>query len=134
MFDHETNTVFFASCLKDRYPEVFHESAQFLKENGVSVRLVESSNLWCRDYMPAQTPSGKFSKFKYIYDRRYPWLKPPAHDQFNAKHSPIVLDGGNCQRYGEQVIMTTVVLKQNPGLKLSRLEEILQSEITLIPC
>ncbi|MGA2465513.1 MAG: agmatine deiminase family protein [Thermodesulfobacteriota bacterium] len=126
--------VYFSDALK-RYPEVFNEAVEFLKKNGIAVRLIEGTrNIWTRDFMPIQV-GYRLIKFRYIPDKRYPQLKVPhsCYEQLYPIYSNIILDGGNVVRRGDKTILTKKVLKKNPGLKLTKLEKILQSEVTLIP-
>lgn len=129
-----SETVYFSSALS-RYPDLLDEAASFLKENGVTVKLVEGTkNIWIRDWACLQI-GDHFVKFRYIPDKKYPQLKvlPSCYEQFDPIHSNVILDGGNVVKRGDKAILTKKVLKDNPGLNISKLEKLLEAEITLIP-
>jgi hypothetical protein len=134
-FDHETNTIFFADCLRERYPSVFWEASVFLIANGITVKTIKyTKNIWCRDYMPIQV-GDHFVKFRYA-DSNFKHRKPPipsCYRQFDPIISDILLDGGNIMRCGYKAFITEKVKWDNPGLKVSKLEELLETEVVLIP-
>ena len=134
-YDHQTNVVYFAWCLGNRYPQLFKEAISFLEDNNVQVKLIENTqNIWCRDYMPIQV-GDHFVKFRYadsnFKHRRKP--DPSCYKQFDPIPSKILLDGGNVMRWGDKAILTEMVMKDNPGLKVTQLEELLEAEVILIP-
>ena len=49
----------------------------------------------------------------------------------------LFLDGGNCVRCGDKVVMTDKVISDNPNWRpvalLNRLEEAIQTEVILLP-
>ena len=55
--------VYIANSL-NRYPLVYNPLITNLKANGIEVEILDSTNIWVRDYMPIQTKNG-FIKFKY---------------------------------------------------------------------
>jgi agmatine deiminase len=134
-FDKYTDTVYFAACLKERYPSIFAESVIFLKSQGVKVKLLKGTeNIWCRDYMPVQV-GDHFVKFRYA-DSNFKHRKKPdpsLYKQFDCIPSNIYLDGGNIMRFGYKTFITEQVMKDNPGLKVTKLEGLLESEIILLP-
>ena len=139
--------VYIANSLK-RYPLVYHPLITNLKVNGIEVEILDTLNIWTRDYMPIQTRTG-FVKFKYKtlkyekysqlrIDFEYPyWVS--ALKRFNSlKYSNIILDGGNCQMNPEKdvAIITDVVFKNNPEYKkeelVNKLTELLDAKIIII--
>jgi len=140
--------VYVAESLK-RYPLVYYPLITNLKANGIEVELLDTLNIWTRDYMPIQTKTG-FVKFKYktLKYEQYPQLRidfdspywVPLFKRFNnLQYSNIVLDGGNCQMNLEKdvAIITDVVIKNNPdytrkGL-LEELSKLLEAKIIIIP-
>jgi agmatine/peptidylarginine deiminase len=140
--------VYVAESLK-RYPLVYYPLITNLKANGIEVELLDTLNIWTRDYMPIQTKTG-FVKFKYktLKYEQYPQLRidfdspywVPLFKRFNnLQYSNIVLDGGNCQMNLEKdvAIITDVVIKNNPEYKrddlLEELSELLRAKIIIIP-
>jgi agmatine deiminase len=145
MKDADCNVVYIAEAL-NRHPEVFNGMRDALRFVNVDCRVLDTSNIWVRDWAPIQTPSG-FVKFQYkapgLGYEAYPQLVvpdsvwEPLENYGRIERSDIVLDGGNVVRYGDRVIMTRMVFEHNPGIdpgvlayKLGRL---LEAEIVFIP-
>lgn len=58
--------VYLSGLLEDQYPECFNRLISVLKKHGVDYRLLKGTkDIWCRDYMPIQTESGKLIQFRY---------------------------------------------------------------------
>ena len=145
MRDCESNVVYVTEALK-RYPAVFDGIAAALAEVGVERRIIKGTkNVWCRDYFPLQVKD-YFVRFAYKsglsnYDlAQYPQLVVPEscfEGIGKVVKSDIVLDGGNAQRYGDRVIMTTIVHEHNPDWGRRRLIDqlvgLLQADIVFIP-
>lgn len=138
-------TVYIAEALR-RYPIIYLSIGMACRECGINHGIImDTPNIWARDYMPVQTDSG-FVKFRYksglsTYDiKKYPQLKvlEKCWDWLpNVKTSEIVLDGGNCVRGGDKFYITDIVFKHNPRYRkiiiLNRLEKILGGQVILIP-
>jgi len=140
--------VYIANSLK-RYPLVYHPLITNLKANGIEVEILDSTNIWVRDYMPIQTKN-EFIKFTYKtlgYDE-WPQLKiDPDSDYWlavfgkfkNLINTDIILDGGNCQMNRERdvAVITDVVFKNNPEYKnedlIDTLSELLDARVIIIP-
>ena len=141
MTDFACNTVFIPACLI-RYPETYGRLCSKLSTAGVHVQAIyDTANVWARDYMPVQTPTG-FVKFRYVKDfEKYPHLH--VNDLCwrtllqGVTISDIALDGGNVVRHGDRILMTEQVFKDNPGVNrtvlLDNLETLLGAEIICIP-
>lgn len=142
------NIVFIANSLQ-RYPLVYNSLITNLKVNGIKVEVLDTSNIWTRDYMPIQTRNG-FVKFQYktLKYEQFPQLridfKSPywisVLNRFNElKFSDIVLDGGNCQMNSKRdiAVITDVVFKNNSEYKkedlINKLSELLDTKIIIIP-
>jgi len=140
--------VYIANSL-NRYPLVYHPLITNLKANGIEVEILDSTNIWVRDYMPVQTKNG-FVKFKYktlAYDE-WPQLKiDPDSDYWlavfgklnNLINTDIILDGGNCQMNPQRdvAVITDVVFKNNPEYEkeylINKLSELLDAKVIIIP-
>lgn len=140
--------VYIAHSLK-RYPLVYNPLITNLKANGIEVEILDSTNIWVRDYMPLQTKNG-FIKFKYktlAYDE-WPQLKIDADSDYwlavfgkfkNLINTDIILDGGNCQMNPERdiAVITDVVFKNNPEYEkedlINKLSELLDARVIIIP-
>lgn len=140
--------VYIATSLK-RYPLVYHPLITNLKANGIEVEILDSANIWVRDYMPVQIKNG-FIKFKYktLAYEEWPQLTiDPDSDYWlyvfgkfrNLIKTDIILDGGNCQMNPERdvAIITDVVFKNNPeyeeGYLINKLSELLDAKVIIIP-
>jgi agmatine deiminase len=111
--------------------------------NGIDVHIISGTkNVWCRDWMPVQTPGGfvKFTYKGYGMLEKYPQLRVDEHcwgDFADAFRSDIILDGGNVVRWGDRVLMTDIVFTHNPGydrtLLRDTLSDLLEAEIIFLP-
>ncbi len=140
--------VYIANSL-NRYPLVYNPLITNLKVNGIEVEILDSTNIWVRDYMPIQTKNG-FIKFKYktlAYDE-WPQLKIDPHSDYwlavfgkfkNLINTDIILDGGNCQMNPRRdvAVITDVVFKNNPDYGkedlTNKLSELLDAKVIIIP-
>jgi agmatine/peptidylarginine deiminase len=142
-YDSDTNTVCIADALR-RYPDVAKSIVGALGEYGINHKIIKGTkNIWVRDYMPLQVDD-RYVKFIYkgygaSYDK-YPQLYAPDSCfgfLSNVVLSDIVLDGGNCQRYGNKAIITDIIFKQNPNIDrdklMEKLSSLLRSDIIIIP-
>ncbi|MDE5857596.1 MAG: agmatine deiminase family protein [Muribaculaceae bacterium] len=145
--ENGTQVVYLSSLLADRYPETCNRLTDILTKHNISFAFLEDTkDIWCRDYMPVQTPSGKLIQFKY--DPSY--LKEPKYaesrsdvryvDDVNGFHpifSDINLDGGNVVMYENRAIITDRVFSENPDWErdklIDELSKLLECEIIIIP-
>lgn len=141
-YDSNTNVVYIAEAFQ-RYREVFDQLRGILADNGIKYKLIRGTrNVWCRDYFPLQV-NDKFIKFVYKYQElidKYPQLE--VSDKCwrhlgNIVESNIVLDGGNCVRYGDKAIITDIVFRHNREMKkkvvLAELERLLEAQVIIVP-
>ena len=58
--------VYLSGLLEEQFPECFNRLTSILKKHGVEYRLLKGTkDIWCKDYMPIQTESGKLIQFRY---------------------------------------------------------------------
>lgn len=143
----DSEVVYLSALLASQYPETCKRLTDILNKHNIPFAFLEGTkDIWCRDYMPVQTPSGKLIQFKY--DPSY--LKGPkySNSRSDVKHvnevngitpifSDINLDGGNVVMYGNKAIITDRVFSENPdwtedNLK-TELAKLLECEIIIIP-
>lgn len=140
-------TVYLSELLETRYSGTCKRLTDILKRHNIPFAFLKGTkDIWCRDYMPVQTPSGKLIQFRY--DPSY--LKDPQYsdsrsivehvdkvNNINPIYSDINLDGGNVVMHGNKAIITDRVFSENPDWTeealLSELSNILECEITIIP-
>lgn len=142
-----SEVVYLSSLMASQYPETCKRLTDILNKHNITFAFLEGTkDIWCRDYMPVQTLSGKLIQFKY--DPSY--LKDPkySNSRSDVRHvdeingitpffSDINLDGGNVVMYGNKAIITDRVFYENPGwseenLK-AELSKLLECEIIVIP-
>jgi len=139
--------VYLSALLASRYPETCKSLTEILNRHNVPFAfLEETKDIWCRDYMPVQTPSGKLIQFKY--DPSY--LRDPKYfdSRSDVKHvdlannihpifSNINLDGGNVVMFGKKAIITDRIFNENPDWDKEKLKaelsKLLECEIIIIP-
>ena len=62
----EGQVVYMSELLKTNYPETCSRLIKILEMHDVKYAFLKGTkDIWCRDYMPIQTESGKFIQFKY---------------------------------------------------------------------
>lgn len=120
-------TVYYARALREQYPDVVRIIDNRLSERDIDFVELDSSNLWCRDYMPIKT-GDCYTKFNYKRNPKFPWLEvnPECWSFVNAKVSDIYLDGGNTVQNEDTVFMTKQVFKNNPTISSVDLEQFLK--------
>ena len=145
----EESTVYLSDKLPERYPQICENLTNILKKHNVNYTFVEGTrDIWCRDYMPIQTKSGKFIQFKYepSYLRKDNGWDESRSDveevcrlnNIDAEPSNINLDGGNVLICGDRAIISDRVFSENQDWNrenlVSELKKQLEcEEIIIIP-
>ena len=146
--DNLTNTVFFSARLRFAYPNLFKSISAELQKRGILHDLLwETNDIWCRDYMPVQTESGKFIQF--TYDPSYlkgkkEWEESRSDvkkvckiNGIDATESDINLDGGNVLICSKRAIISDRLYSENPQKTkeelVEKLSKLLDCEIIIIP-
>lgn len=142
-----TQTVYMSKLLASRYPETCKKLTDILIKHNIPFSFLEGTrDIWCRDYMPVQTPSGKLVQFRYNPS----YLNGPEYtesrsdvrhvDEINGIEpifSDINLDGGNVVMYGKKAIITDRIFSENPDRNREELvhdlSRLLECEIIIIP-
>ncbi len=136
-------TVYMSELLKSRHPEVGKRLVSILEKHNVNYSFIQGTkDIWCRDYMPVQTQSGKFIQFKY--DPSYLKGKQEWEDsrsdtkeilekndwlqKINIKESDINLDGGNVLICDGRAILSDRIFTENPD----RDKESLKKELSVL--
>lgn len=143
-----TQTVYLSELLKTKYPNTCDSLTQILDKHGVKYNFLKGTNdIWCRDYMPIQTPSGKLIQFKYdpSYLRgRKEWeesrsdvKKVCRENHIDAQFSDINIDGGNVLICDGRAILSDRIFSENPEWNkeklVDELSKLLECEIIIIP-
>ena len=146
------NTVYVSSLLKEKFPQEANELFSILAKHKIAVKeLSHTKDIWCRDYMPVQTKSGKLIQFKYepsYLKGNKEWEESKCDvrevceaNGFTPIYSDIILDGGNVLQCDGRVIVTDRIFaenKDNPPYSnketlIKKLEELLEAEVIVIP-
>ena len=146
--DNEGQTVFMSELLMSRYPETCKNLIKILEKHLVKYSFNKGTrDIWCRDYMPVKTESGKFIQF--TYDPSYlkgkrEWEESRSDvreicklNNIDATFSDINLDGGNVLICEGRAIISDRVFSENPtrdkSSLINELSELLECEILIIP-
>lgn len=141
--------LYFSALLWERHPNICKRLIALLEEHNVPLYFLQSTrDIWCRDYMPVQTTSGKLVQFRY--DPSYLHGKP----EWESSHtnpgevcdvngikpdlfSDINLDGGNVLLCGDRAVISDRVFSENPDRDkqslIAELANLLEAEIIIIP-
>ena len=145
--EKESQVVYMSVLLASQYPETCKRLTDILNKHNIPFAFLEGTkDIWCRDYMPVQTPSGKLIQFRYepsyLNDPKYSDSRSDVKhvDKVNGitpTFSDINLDGGNVVMYGNKAIITDRIYSENPGVSREdlrkQLAELLECEIIIIP-
>lgn len=141
--------VYLSALLRERYPATCERLTTILDKHGVAYRfLAGTRDIWCRDYMPVQTASGKLVQFRYepSYLKGKPeWelSRSDVHEVCRVNGitpdeiSNINLDGGNVLLCGNRAIVSDRIFSENPDRTrdalIAELARLLEAEIIIIP-
>ena len=148
--DFQTNAVFFSDLLPKKCPILYNSIDKILSDNGIDHRLLaNTTDIWCRDYMPIQQSEKHFVFYKYNPDYlQTPYYKRTITDvnsignidclrQEKVTNLDLVLDGGNIVKCDDKIIMTKKVFAENKDKKqkdvIRMLEEAFQCDIIFLP-
>ena len=140
--------VYMSELLKTNYPETCSRLIKILEMHDVKYAFLKGTkDIWCRDYMPIQTESGKFIQFKY--DPSYlkgnkEWEASRSDvkevcrvNGIEAQFSDINLDGGNVLICDGRAILSNRIFSENSNWDkeklVSELSKLLECEIIIIP-
>lgn len=149
----DNEIVYMSELLLSKYPETCKNLIAILEKHHVNYSFIKGTkDIWCRDYMPVQTKSGKLVQFKY--DPSYlkgnkDWgdsrsdveeirAKNDWLNKYVIEKSDINLDGGNVLICDGRAILSDRLFSENPDFDkeslLKRLSELLECEdIIIIP-
>lgn len=141
-------TVYMSELLMTKFPETCKRLIAILEKHHVNYSWIKGTNdIWCRDYMPVQTESGKFIQFTYDpsylkgkkewEESRSDVKKVCKMNGIDATYSDINLDGGNVLICDKRAIISDRIYTENPNYDKDTLEkklsELLDCEIIIIP-
>ena len=141
-------TVYLSALLKTKYPDTCERLTQILEKHHIKYGFLEGTkDIWCRDYMPVQTKSGKLIQFKYEpsylrkdneWDESRSDVKEICRlNNIDAEPSDINLDGSNVLICDDRAIISDRVFSENKDWNREKLVEelgrLLECEIIIIP-
>ena len=141
-------TVYLSALLKTKYPDTCERLIQIIEKHHIKYGFLEGTkDIWCRDYMPVQTKSGKLIQFKYEpsylrkdneWDESRSDVKEICRlNNIDAEPSDINLDGGNVLICDDRAIISDRVFSENKDWNREKLVEelgrLLECEIIIIP-
>ena len=145
---HNEQTVYLSELLLNKYPETCKNLITILEKHHVKYSFIKGTkDIWCRDYMPVQTESGKFIQFRYEpsylkgkkewEDSRSDVKEVCRLNNINATFSDINLDGGNVLICDGRAILSDRIFSENPNYEndslINELSKLLECEIIIIP-
>lgn len=138
--DNQTNFVFLADTLPNKYPKFYKNFEKLLLESNIQFGLLPNTkDVWAVDYMPIQTDLNKFIRF--VYNPSYLKSKQDLETISDVEticseigietiKTDVVIDGGNIVRAKNKVIMTDRIFGENPHYEpqrlISEIHELLQ--------
>ena len=141
--------VYLSGLLEEQFPECFNRLTSVLKKHSVEYRLLKGTkDIWCKDYMPIQTESGKLIQFRYEpsylkgnkewEDSRSDVREVCRLNGFEPVFSNINLDGGNVLLCSGRAIVSDRIFTENPEYTdkqqlVKDLSELLEAEVIIIP-
>ena len=142
------NKVYVSSILKEKFPHAAEELFSVLRKHKVAFKeLINTRDIWCRDYMPVQNRKGELIQFTYnpSYlkgNKEWEESRSDVHEVCSANSitpifSDINIDGGNVVLFGDKAILTDRIFQENPdyekNILVSELEELLKAKVIIIP-
>lgn len=140
--------VYMSELLKERHAETCNRLLQILNKYHVHYKWIKGTkDIWCRDYMPVQTESGKFIQFRYepsYLKGKKEWEESRSDtkqicrdNKIDATFSDINLDGGNVLICDGRAIISDRLFSENPDRDkdslVRELAILLECEIIIIP-
>lgn len=141
-------TVYMSELLMTKFPETCKRLIAILEKHHVNYSwIIGTKDIWCRDYMPIQTESGKFIQFTYnpsYLKGKKEWEESRSDvkevcklNGIDATESDINLDGGNVLICNKRAIISDRIYSENPEKPkeelVRKLSELLDCEIIIIP-
>jgi agmatine deiminase len=148
--DNQTNKVYFSEQSEKHFPKRFSDLKKIIEEAGYFVHVIsKTKDYYCRDYMPVQVDVEDFVQFvfrpeAYLKPEEYKFITNPVVVNLTNKivqpsYSPVLLDGGNIVKWGNKVIITDRVIKDNeyqfgtPEAVIAQLVKDLKCRVIIIP-
>ena len=140
-------TVYMSEKLMTKFPDACNRLIGILEKHSVKHAFLKGTkDIWCRDYMPVQTESGKFIQFQYnpsYLKGNKDWEESRTDveevcrmNNIHAQISDINLDGGNVLICEGRAILSDRIFSENPDKTrnelIDELGKLLECEIIII--
>ena len=120
----ECEKIWFSPLLERQFPEAFKEIIRALEDSALKYGLLDNtSDIWCRDYMPVKGADGEMVLFRYFpsYLRNSEKGRKSITGQDaifkclgrKCKTSAIILDGGAIEIHKDQGIVSDRLFRDN---------------------
>ncbi len=141
-------TVYLSELLKTKYPSTCADLIEILEKHNVKYDFLKGTkDIWCRDYMPIQTRTGKFIQFRYDpsylkgnkewKDSRSDVKEVCRLNNIDAQFSDINIDGGNVLLFDDRAILSDRIFSENLNWDkeslINEISNLLECEIIIIP-
>lgn len=141
-------TVYMSEQLMSKFPETCKNLIKILERHHVNYSFIKGTkDIWCRDYMPVQTESGRLIQFKYdpsYLKGKKEWEESRSDvkeicrlNNIDAIFSDINLDGGNVLICDGRAIISDRIFTENQTYDkdslVNELSRLLECEIIIIP-
>ena len=132
--------IYLSDKLPEFYPSFHRHFTKALNDAGEQYDyLTGTADVWCRDYMPVKTRSGKFVQFTYdpsylsgIDEYKTDPAVPVEALGLNIFRSYFTLDGGNVTFAGGKVFITIRAFGDNWDLEKEWLEHLFDMDVVLV--
>ena len=131
----ETNYLYFSNLLPVFHPKLWAKIEKVLKELKINFSfLLNTKDIWCRDYMPVQVTRYKLIQFKYdpTYLNNFSSLKTNPYSVITnmtikdfVKFSDLILDGGSLVFSKNTILISDFVFKENTFLSKEKILNII---------
>ena len=144
---NDGQTVYMSELLMSKYPESCKKLIAILEKHNVKYSFLKGTkDIWCRDYMPIQTESGRLVQFRYepsyLKGEKWDSVRSDVREVCKAnglspEFSDINLDGGNVLICDGRAILSDRIFSENPKMDeetlRKELSKLLECEIIIIP-
>lgn len=133
--------IYFSSLIYEleKYSRFWESLKTILDEYQIQYKFIlNTKDIWCRDFMPVKRCDGKFVQFKFFpgyynspkfISRLTDQNQITTDDKIVSIKSNLIVDGGNVITSGNTAILTEKVFKENPLLSRSEITEILKHDL-----
>ena len=125
--------ILISNLLVKNHTKIADALRSILNKYDIKCEILETKDIWMRDFMPFLLDDGRLVSYKYdpdyLKDEKYSHLRTniqPLNDHIN-----LVLDGGNFIRHKNKAIMTDKIFIENPSKTKSEIIEIIKKKCAL---